>query len=62
MSDLASRLRAQKRFSTDPDYLERLAREAEAEAGTAAPSSHTADAERQLALDLPLPRHGVIDG
>jgi hypothetical protein len=60
MSDLARRLRAQKRFSTDPDYLERMAREAEAEAeaGVAAPSGESADADSQLGLDLPPPRRG----
>ncbi|HSI01943.1 MAG TPA: hypothetical protein VLA02_15155 [Reyranella sp.] len=30
MNDAARRLRAQKAFSTDPDYLERLARAEEA--------------------------------
>jgi len=29
MSDTARRLRAQKAYSTDPDYLERMAREEE---------------------------------
>lgn len=30
MSEVARRLRAQKAYSTDPDYLERLARDEEA--------------------------------
>jgi hypothetical protein len=30
MNDTARRLRAQKAYSTDPDYLERMAREEEA--------------------------------
>ena len=56
MSDLARRLRAQKRFSTDPDYLERMAREAEAEVVAEARPGDTTDAEGQLSLELPPPR------
>ena len=58
MSDLACRLRAQKRFSTDPDYLERMAREAEAAVGVAPQPSDAADAESQLTLHLPPPQQG----
>ena len=56
MSDLARRLRAQKRYSTDPDYLERMAREAEADVGAVLQAGDTADSDTQLSLDLPLPR------
>jgi hypothetical protein len=58
MSDLACRLRAQKRFSTDPDYLERMACEAEAAVVVAPQPGDAADAEGQLTLDLPPPRQG----
>jgi hypothetical protein len=58
MSDLARLLRAQKCFSTDPDYLERMAREAEAAVGVAPQPDDAADAEGQLTLDLPPPRQG----
>jgi hypothetical protein len=58
MSDLARRLRAQKRFSTDPEYLERMAREAEAEAGAAARPGDTTDTDGQLLLELPPPPRG----
>jgi hypothetical protein len=60
MSDLARRLRAQKRCSTDPDYLERMARAAETEAGIRPQADDSADGGRQLPLELPAPRIGIV--
>ena len=56
MNDTARRLRAMIPFSTDPDWLERMAREAEANGGGARPGDASA-ADGQLALDLPPRKH-----
>jgi hypothetical protein len=49
MNDIARQLRAQIRCSTDPDYLERMAREAEAAHRTkAGPRAGTARASDRV--------------
>ena len=48
MNDAARRLRAQKAYSTDPDYLERMARAEEAR--SAEPPQKAPAKRRRLAL------------